>query len=116
MKLGHLHIHVRDRAAAETFYSSWLGMTVAWRRQHLTFMKDDGDFDLALMDDPTPQTMPAWFHFGFRLGSAAEVIALHARMSQSQVPLVRPLYQDESHMSFRCADPDGYAVEIYWEA
>jgi hypothetical protein len=26
------------------------------------------------------------------------------------------LYQDGSLVSFRCADPDGYAIEVYWEA
>ena len=25
------------------------------------------------------------------------------------------MYRDESLVSFRCADPDGYAIEIYWE-
>jgi hypothetical protein len=32
------------------------------------------------------------------------------------VQLAKPLYEDSTFMSFRCVDPDGYAVEVYWEA
>lgn len=116
MNLKHLHLHVRDRAAAESFYAEWLGMRVARRGESLTFMSDDDGFDLALMDDAAPAAMPAWFHFGYRLPAAQAVADLHERMSRAGVAIRKPLYQDESLVSFRCADPDGYAIEAYWEA
>ncbi len=116
MNLTHLHLHVRKRAAAETFYGTWLGMRVARRGESLTFMTDDRGFDLALMDDMEPGPMPAWFHFGCRLATAQAVLDLHRRMSRSGVTIRKALYEDESLVSFRCADPDGYAIEIYWEA
>jgi catechol-2,3-dioxygenase len=116
MNLKHLHLHVRDRQAAEGFYSAWMGMAVARRGERLTFMSDGSGFDLALMDDQAPAPMPPWFHFGFRLASAPEVIDLHTRMGASGINILKPLYQDDSLVSFRCADPDGYAIEIYWEA
>ncbi len=34
---------------------------------------------------------------------------------RERVRLATPLYEDATFMSFRCADPDGYAVEVYWE-
>ena len=116
MRLNHLHLHVRDRPAAESFYSKWLGMAVTRRGDSLTFLADEGGFDLALMDDREPIRIPAWFHFGYRLNSARAVVKLHDRMSASGVVIVKPLYRDESLVSVRCADPDGYAIEIYWEA
>jgi catechol 2,3-dioxygenase-like lactoylglutathione lyase family enzyme len=82
----------------------------------LTFLTDGGGFDLALMEDATPIAMPPWFHFGFRLDSAHEVTELHHRMARSGVRIAKPLYEDATLVSFRCADPDGYAIEIYWEA
>ena len=106
---------MRDRIVAESFYARWMGMSVLRRFDRLTFMSDDGGFDLALMDDTAPAAMPPWFHFGYRLPSAHAVVDLHARMSSSGVPIVKPMYQDDSLVSFRCADPDGYAIEIYWE-
>jgi hypothetical protein len=68
------------------------------------------------MEDATPTPMPAWFHFGFRLGSAGAVTGLHHQMARSGVRIAKALYEDQTLVSFRCADPDGYAIEIYWEA
>jgi catechol-2,3-dioxygenase len=116
MNLKHLHLHVRDRPEAEAFYATWLGMSVARRGECLTFMTDQDGFDLALMDDVEPGPMPAWLHFGFRLPSPQAVVDLHGRMSDAGVTIRKPLYQDSSLVSFRCADPDGYGIEIYWEA
>jgi catechol-2,3-dioxygenase len=116
LKLNHLHLHVRDRRAAEPFYRKWFGMNIVRSGDSLTFLADDRGFDLALMDDSAPAGMPAWFHFGYRMDSAREVLALHERMSRSNVAIVKPLYEDSELVSFRCADPDGYAIEVYWEA
>lgn len=116
MNLRHLHLHVRDREAAETFYTDWLGMKIARRGESLTFLTDDAGFDLALMSDPAPHSMPAWFHFGYRLANADAVCDLHDRMRASGLTIRKGLYQDQYLASFRCADPDGYCIEIYWEA
>jgi catechol-2,3-dioxygenase len=116
MNLKHLHLHVRDRTASERFYETWLGLRVAQRGETTTFMNDGDGFDLALMDDESPAEMPPWFHFGTKLGTAADVVATHERMKQASVPIAKPLYRDEMLVSFRCTDPDGYAIEIYWEA
>ena len=106
---------MRDRRVAESFYTDWLGMKVTRRGDNLTFLSDEQGFDLALMHDSEPIRMPAWFHFGYRLGSARAVVALYQRMSTSGVAIAKPLYKDSELVSFRCADPDGYAIEIYWE-
>jgi catechol 2,3-dioxygenase-like lactoylglutathione lyase family enzyme len=116
MNLRHLHLHVRDRVAAEAFYTDWLGMKIGRRGESLTFMTDDAGFDLALMNDSAPQPMPGWFHFGYRLANANAVRDVHRRMTESQVTIRKELYEDEYLVSFRCADPDGYCIEIYWEA
>ena len=116
MRLNHLHLHVRDRRAAETFYARWLGMKVVRQGESLAFLSDEQGFDLALMDDSDPGRMPTWFHFGYRLDSARDVVALHERMNAAAVVILKPVYEDSELVSFRCADPDGYAIEIYWEA
>ena len=116
MNIEHLHLHVRDRAVAEQFYTTWFDLRIARKGEHLTFLTDEGGFDLALMADEAPSGMPAWFHFGFRLGSAGEVTELHDRMARAGVRIAKPLYADETLVSYRCADPDGHAIEVYWEA
>jgi catechol 2,3-dioxygenase-like lactoylglutathione lyase family enzyme len=116
VNIQHLHLHVRDRHASERFYERWLGLRIARRGHRLTFMEDDAGFSLALMDDPAPARLPDWFHFGTRLESPQAVEELHAAMNAAEVPMARPLYADETLTSFRCTDPDGYAIEIYYES
>jgi catechol 2,3-dioxygenase-like lactoylglutathione lyase family enzyme len=96
MRLNHLHLHVRDRRAAEAFYARWLEMTVLRHGESLTFLSDEDGFDLALMDDQDPIRMPPWFHFGCRMKSAREVIDIHDRMSDSGVVILKPLYEDDA--------------------
>ena len=115
MDLSHLHLHVADRARSEAFYAQWFGLRVSAHGHEITFMNGDRKFLLALMADPAPEPMPRWFHFGFRIESPDAVAAMLERMAAAQVPIVRPLYRDETFASFRCADPDAYAIEVYWE-
>jgi hypothetical protein len=58
--------------------------------------------------------MPAWFPFGIRLESAADVRALLDAMNAARVPIVKPLFESETLVSFRCADPDASPIEVYW--
>ena len=116
MDITHLHLHVRDRPRAESFYRDWFGLRTLRRGDAITFMEGDRQFLLALMHDDDPQPVPAWLHFGVKRDSAAEVREMLATMTAAGVPIVKPLYDDETLASFRCADPDGHAIEVYWEA
>jgi catechol-2,3-dioxygenase len=115
MALDHMHLHVRDRSVAEEFYSSWFGMHVQRHGTEITFMTDERDFLLALMHDPAAAPLPAWFHFGFRQPSPTAVLAMNAAMVKAGVAMKKAVYQDESLVSFRCADPDGHVIEVFWE-
>jgi hypothetical protein len=37
-----------------------------------------------------------------------------AAMEAAGVPIVKPLFESETLVSFRCADPDAYPIEVYW--
>ena len=113
MDITHLHLHVRDRARSEAFYARWLGLRNAFGSEGITFMNGERDFLLALMDDPSPGSLPAWFHFGSRVESMDRLRALFADMQAAGVPIVRPLKEGRTYVSFQCADPDGYPIEIY---
>jgi catechol-2,3-dioxygenase len=115
MNLNHLHLHVRDLAVAEAFYEHWFGMKSSRRDAQLSFLNDAAGFDLALMEDATAPALPDLFHFGFNL-PAATVLALHSRMTAAGVRIIDSLVQEEGFTAFRCADPDGNRIEIYWEA
>ena len=115
MDPNHLHLHVRDVAKSRQFYVAWFGFREHVRHGELLFLRNAEGFDLALMPDPDPARLPDWFHFGFRLDAPEAVRELYRRMKSGGVPLRRELHQDPDLVSFRCEDPDGYAVEVYWE-
>jgi catechol 2,3-dioxygenase-like lactoylglutathione lyase family enzyme len=59
--------------------------------------------------------LPSWFHWGFKAESAAAVRELHDRMEAAGVAIIKALVSEPDLVMFRCADPDGHAIEIYWE-
>jgi catechol 2,3-dioxygenase-like lactoylglutathione lyase family enzyme len=102
MDIGHLHLHVRDRALAEAFYRRWFGLATKSADDAITFMTGDRGFLLALMGDPAPEPAPPWFHLGVPLDSASRVRNMLAAMRAAGVPIVKPLYEDDTFVSFRC--------------
>jgi len=116
MDIGHLHLHVRDLHQAITFYQRWFGLAVVGEEENIAFLGGSQSFLLALMKDDDPAPAPPWFHFGVPLSSATAVRDLLARMEVAAVPIAKALCEDPTFASFRCRDPDGYAIELYWDA
>ena len=110
----HVHLHVRDLERSRSFYKTWFDLRDGLDEGDLQFVVGRG-VELALARDPETSPLPPWFHWGFKLGSAAEVEDLYHRLVEAGVAIVKPLVRDESLALFRCADPDGHAVELYWE-
>jgi catechol 2,3-dioxygenase-like lactoylglutathione lyase family enzyme len=115
VRLNHLHLHVASVAEAADFYQRWFGFARHVAHGQVLFLRDAAGMDLALAPGE-PDVMPPWFHFGFRLDEASAVAALHARLAAEGVTITEPLTDEEGVVSFRCLDPDGHAIEVYWEA
>jgi catechol 2,3-dioxygenase-like lactoylglutathione lyase family enzyme len=112
--LNHLHLHVADVDRARVFYARWFGLRPHVQHEDVLFLRDEAGMDLALAPGPA-DVMPPWFHFGFRLETPEAVRALHAAMHENGERLIAPLAEEEGFVWFRCADPDGHAIEVYWE-
>ncbi len=116
MDLNHLHLHVRDIPRARRFFERYFGFgKETIREEGFLIVRNPDGFDLALMEDAEPTPLPRWFHFGFRLPSREAVREMHDRMAAEGVSITRPVEDHGSWASFRCADPDGHAIEIYYE-
>ena len=115
VNMNHLHLHVRDVENARSFYERWFGFTEHAQHGEILFLRDAADLDLALAPDPSPEPLPPWFHFGFRLHSSAQVEALCKAMSEAGVAIPKPYEFWGDLAAFRCEDPDGYQIEVYWE-
>jgi len=116
MDIGHLHLHVRDLPRAVAFYQRWFDLALRSEDDGIAFLGGSRSFLLALVAEEDPAPLPSWFHLGVPLTSAAVVRDFLTRMESAGVPIAKPLYEDPTFASFRCRDPDGYAIEIYWDA
>jgi catechol-2,3-dioxygenase len=115
MNLNHIHLHVASVERAAEFYARNFGM-----RQHVwhgdvVFMRDEAGMDLALAPTDKVEPFPSWFHIGFRMDDRAAVGALFRRLEGGETPIRTPLTDEGDFAFFRCSDPDGYQIEVYWE-
>ena len=71
-------------------------------------------FDLALHPVGQVEPSPAFRHAGFRAAEPADVRALLERMEADGITIVER--DDEpAYAAFKCLDPDGHRIEVYWE-
>ena len=115
MNLNHLHLKVGSVERSRSFYERFFGLAEFVRHGDILFMRAGAGMDLALAPTTEAVTAPSGFHFGFRLDTAADVERLHATLLSASVPMRRPISRDDDFVSFRCLDPDGYDIEVYWE-
>jgi catechol 2,3-dioxygenase-like lactoylglutathione lyase family enzyme len=117
MRLAHLGLLVRDQERSLRFYTAYFGFdpTTATRYPDGTvIIRDAEDFDLALHAGDGGVALPRFLHFGFRCRERDDVVALHGRLVADGVRIVE-LDDEPGLFSFKCVDPDGYPVEVYWE-
>ena len=101
MKLRHLGLPVADSQRSLAFYASYFGFDPATATRY-----PDGT------SDPAPHA--GFLHFGFGVPDAGQVHSLRERMQADGVSIVER--DDEPDLvSFKCLDPDGWRIEIYWE-
>jgi catechol 2,3-dioxygenase-like lactoylglutathione lyase family enzyme len=117
MHLSHLGLPVRDRDRSLRFYATYFGFDPSTARSYpdgTTIVRNADGFDLALHPTATAPDRPHFLHFGFVMRDPAAVRDLRLRMERDDVPVVER--DDESDLvSFKCLDPDGWRVEVYWE-
>ena len=118
MHLRHLGLPVRDYERSLRFYATYFEFDPATAQSYpdgTVIVRNAERFDLAL--HPTTEAAAAsstFFHFGFAMADAEAVHTLRTRLERDDVPVVER--DDEPELvSFKCLDPDGWRVEVYWE-
>ncbi|HEX2594194.1 MAG TPA: VOC family protein [Rhizomicrobium sp.] len=113
--LNHIHLHVTSVKRAAAFYERYFGMRELVWHGDMVFMRDVAGMDLALAPCDALEPFPAWFHIGFRLESKNAVEALFDRVKADGIPIREPFTSEGDLSFFRCNDPDGYQIEVYYE-
>lgn len=110
--LNHLSLVVSDPERSASFYQGLFGMERQWREGDFVFLSC-GDSDVALVKGKP--LIHRRFHFGFRVDSRAEVDAWLRAVQAQRAPVTHGPHDYGDYYTFSCRDPDGYAVEIYFE-
>jgi catechol 2,3-dioxygenase-like lactoylglutathione lyase family enzyme len=117
MDLNHLNLRVGDVEACRDFYQRHFRFEPAFEAEGGYFLRNAEGFLLALVPSAPHRPLPEGFHIGFALPDPGDVATLHAELAAAAVRLTeiddhRP---GESYVTFRCWDPDGTEVEVYWD-
>ncbi len=110
--LNHLSLVVSDIERSAAFYESLFGMDRHWGEGDFVFLVC-GDADLALVKGKP--LIHRRFHFGFRVETREEVDQWLEQVKQHPAPVTHGPHDYGDYYTFSCRDPDGYAVEIYFE-
>jgi len=117
MQLSHLGLPVRDYRRSLRFYADYFGFDPATAQEYsdgTVIVRNADGFDLALHPVADVEALPAFLHAGFRAAEPAEVRTLLARLDADGVTVIER-DDEEGYTSFKCLDPDGHRVEVYWE-
>jgi len=118
--LNHLNLRVRDAGACRAFYERHFGFRLAFEAEGGFFLRNDEGFLLALVPADAHRALPDGFHIGFGVGGGGPeaVLATHAALTGAgaAVTPVEDFRPGEDYVTFRCWDPDGTEVEVFWEA
>lgn len=118
MNLNHLNLRVQDAPACRAFYERHFSFRLAFEAEGGYFVRNEAGFLLALVPADPHQPLPLGFHVGFGLEDADAVVALHTSLGTDGVTItdVEDHRPGEDYVTFRCWDPDGTEVEVFWES
>ena len=117
MQLAHLGLPVSDRGRSLQFYATYFGFIPSTAQSYpdgTTIVRNSDGFDLALHPAPGSTPPSGFLHFGFGMDDAASVRAMREQLERDGVRIIER--DDEPELvSFKCLDPDGWRIEVYWE-
>jgi catechol 2,3-dioxygenase-like lactoylglutathione lyase family enzyme len=117
MQLNHLGLPVRDQGRSQQFYSAYFGFDPATAQHYpdrTVIIRNADGFDLALHPAEYIEPSPAFLHAGFKAAGPADVRTLMDRMEADGIAIVER-NDEAAYTAFKCLDPDGHRIEVYWE-
>ena len=117
MHFSHLGLPVGDEARSQQFYAAYFGFDPATAQEYedgTVIIRNADGFDLALHPVRRVEAPQAFLHAGFRAADPAGVRTLMKRMEADGVVIIER-NDEEAYTAFKCLDPDGHRIEVYWE-
>lgn len=115
MNLNHLNLRVRDAEVCRDFYIEHFDFEAAFEAEGGYFLRNADGFLLALVPASSHTRLPDGFHIGFGLDDGSEVRSAPRRLKGADLE-VSDLDDHGDYVTFRCWDPDGTEIEVFWES
>jgi catechol 2,3-dioxygenase-like lactoylglutathione lyase family enzyme len=115
--MDHLALAVSDQDRSRRFYETYLGFEAepAPREDGVLLLHNAAGFSLALGEIDEPIHLPEFLHFGAGLASPEDVRDFRDRVVADGLELV-DWWDEPDYVSVKFRDPDGYVVEVSWDA
>lgn len=120
MKVGHVHLKIRDLQKSVAFYQRYLGMKVTERlEERLAFMTaGTAHHDLALQEVGERAATPdrhdtGLYHVAFEVPDRQALAGTFRRLRQDGVEVFAVDHRISWAIYF--SDPDGNGIEVYWD-
>ncbi len=111
--LGHIELLTPKPEESLTFFTSVVGLHESGRSGDSVYLRGWGDYEWHTLK-LTAHTTSGIGHMGLRVRDAATLRRFVARLEAQHTP--GQWIEDVVHgLAYRCATPDGHAVELYWE-
>jgi catechol 2,3-dioxygenase-like lactoylglutathione lyase family enzyme len=116
--LSHIALATADPHRTGRFYEQAFGCRVYWRDEDSVQVLGPGRYDvLAFERDPESAGKAGGIlHFGFRLADPADIDAVVEQAVAAGATLLRRGDFGEGLPFAYVADPDGYEIELWYEA
>ncbi|MDT8444286.1 MAG: VOC family protein [Desulfuromonadales bacterium] len=120
MKLGHIHLKVRDLQRSIEFYRRHLGLQVTEQvGEALAFLSAGSmHHELALREVGPQATAPrrgdvGLYHVAFEVTDRQELGRIYRGLRREGIPV--HAVDHRISWALYCADPDGNGLEVYWD-
>lgn len=115
MTLNHIHFGTKNLDKIQNFYEKYFGFARKSEHGNGVFLTDKKGFLIAIDLVAELPILPDWYHLGFCLDSAFDVLKIYDEMTSNSENIVRPLRARENEFaSFFVKDPDGNKIEVSW--
>lgn len=116
LPFAHLNLVVADLDRSCAFYREWFGFDgpSTTYPDGTVFLRNADRFDLALHPGELPDGAPRSVHVGFRPDDPGTVRRLRAELEAAGVARTEQ-HDEPGYVGFKCLDPDGYEIEVYWQ-
>jgi len=120
MKIGHVHLKIRNLRQSVTFYREFLGMEITEQLGESFVFMSAGSMhhELALQEVGSDAARPkrydvGLYHVAFEVPDRNALATIYQKLRGAGVPV--SLVDHRISWALYFSDPDGNGIEVYWD-